>query len=90
MKNVKVSFYVSGRIETEVSIPDDISIEDFEQGLNNGDYATSMESGGKVINLMAGCKDIGKVEDVLDSECEYNDFEVEELVPVKWTEIMPR
>lgn len=82
MKNVKVSFYVSGRIETEVSIPDDISIEDFEQGLNNGDYATSIEPGGTVINLMAGCKSIGKVEDILDSECEYNDFTVEELAPI--------
>lgn len=82
MKNVKVSFYVNGTIETEVSIPDDISIEDFEQGLNSGDYATSMEVGGNVINLIAGCKDIGKVEDVLDINCEYNDFTVEELAPI--------
>lgn len=82
MKNVKVSFYVSGIIETEVSIPDDISIEDFEQGLNDGDYATSLASGGTVISLIAGCKDIGKVEDVLDINCEYNDFIVEELPPI--------
>lgn len=77
-KNVQVSFYVTGKVVTEVEIPDNLTIEEFQRGLNNGDYATSICPNAPVINLMAGCADIGKVIELVEPDLEYTDYEVTE------------
>lgn len=81
-KIVQVSFYVSGHVTTEVEIPEDLSIENFEKGLNCDKFATTLFPDGSVIDLsendVFGFKQIGKVQDCTEADLEYTDFSVEE------------
>ncbi len=60
-KIVTVGFYVSGYITTKVEIPADLDNKDFEKGLNNNTYLTSITPGAPILVVSDNFEQIGKV-----------------------------
>jgi hypothetical protein len=79
MKKLQVGFYVSGHVWTEVEVPDDMTIQELQIGLNSGKYLTSIIPGSPVTQTEPDFDEIGKVVEMVEPNCEYTDFEVKEL-----------
>jgi hypothetical protein len=83
MKKLKVKFSVSGWVTTEVEVPDAVSPQELQEGLNSGKYLTSMFPGASVVELKGNpvndLVNIGDVLECIEPDCEYSDFEVDEF-----------
>src|SRR5438046_2831646 len=84
MKKYQVGFYVSGHVIIEVQIPNNITAEQLQEGLNTGKFLTSITPGSPILQLQGDAvhndfEHVGKVIELVEPDCEYNDFEVKEI-----------
>ena len=76
-KIITVGFYVSGYITTEVEIPADLDNKEFEKGLNNNTYLTSIVPGAPILVVNDNFEHVGKVLEIIEPDLEYSSFRVD-------------
>jgi spore germination protein GerM len=81
MKEVSITFNVSGWVTQILEVDDDITeqgLQELIEGLGDGRFVTTIQEGGEVLD--EDMKRVGLVVDV-DNNIEYSDFEITNISP---------
>ena len=84
MKDVTITFNASGWVTQTLRVDDDVDADDLAAGLEKGEYFTTIETGGEVIDKDG--RQVGVV-DYVDAELEYSEFELQGAINERLAEM---
>jgi hypothetical protein len=76
MKDLYITFNVSGSIRQRVEVADDMTPQQLQAMFDKSEIVTTIQEGGELLLTSDFETKVGTVEDV-DCDCEYSEYEVE-------------
>jgi hypothetical protein len=77
MKQAKITFSASGTVTQSITfLNDEVSAQDLQKGLNNGEYITTIQEENTYVETISGER-VASIDNV-DNELTYEDYTVEE------------